>query len=172
MHAYSRDNLTRIALFMSSNWLHNLKCHLSWWRHQMETFSALLAICSGNSPVTGEFPAQRAASRSFDVFFYPRLNKWLSEQSRCWWFETSSRPLWRHYNVFKLWLSSGRLTNCHVVYWPWHYLIIYYSEYGTSSSINVKILHRLIIHFQATQHFPYCESYYSSKISCCKRCSL
>ena len=25
-----------------------------WWRHQMETFSALLALCAGNSPVTGE----------------------------------------------------------------------------------------------------------------------
>ena len=23
----------------------------SWWRHEMETFSALLAICAGNSPV-------------------------------------------------------------------------------------------------------------------------
>ena len=31
----------------------------TWWRHQMETCSALLAICEGNSPVTGEFPAQR-----------------------------------------------------------------------------------------------------------------
>ena len=31
-----------------------------WWRHQMETFSASLVICAaGNSPVTGEFPAQR-----------------------------------------------------------------------------------------------------------------
>ena len=29
---------------------------MSWWRHQMQTFSALLAICAGNSPVTGEFP--------------------------------------------------------------------------------------------------------------------
>ena len=27
----------------------------------MKTFSALLAICAGNSPVTGEFPAQRLA---------------------------------------------------------------------------------------------------------------
>ena len=26
----------------------------------METFSALVAICAGNSPVTGEFPAQMA----------------------------------------------------------------------------------------------------------------
>ena len=31
----------------------------TWWRHQMETFSALLAFCAGNSPVTVEFPAQR-----------------------------------------------------------------------------------------------------------------
>ena len=28
------------------------------WRHQMETFSMLLALCAGNSPVTGEFPSQ------------------------------------------------------------------------------------------------------------------
>ena len=41
----------------------------SWWRHQMQIFSALLAICAGNSPVTGEFPAQKPVTRSFDVFF-------------------------------------------------------------------------------------------------------
>ena len=29
---------------------------LSWWRHQMETFSALRALCAGNSPVTGDSP--------------------------------------------------------------------------------------------------------------------
>ena len=47
----------------------------------METFSALLAICAGNSPFPGEFPAQRPVTRSFDVFFDLRLNKWLSKQS-------------------------------------------------------------------------------------------
>ena len=41
----------------------------------METFSALLAICAGNSPVPGEFHAQRLVTRSFDVFFDLRLNK-------------------------------------------------------------------------------------------------
>ena len=49
--------------------------HNTWWRHQMETFSALLAICAGNSPVPGEFPTQRPVTRSFDVFFDLRLNK-------------------------------------------------------------------------------------------------
>ena len=64
----------------------------------METFSALLASCAGNSPVTGEFPAQRPVTRTFDVFFDLRLNKRLSKQSWGWWFETLSRPLWRHRN--------------------------------------------------------------------------
>ena len=54
----------------------------SWWRHQMETFSALLALCVGNSPVTGEFPSQRPVTRSSDVFFYLRLIKRLSKHSR------------------------------------------------------------------------------------------
>ena len=35
----------------------------------METFSALLDLCAGNSLVTGEFPEQKPVTRSFDVFF-------------------------------------------------------------------------------------------------------
>ena len=70
----------------------------TWWLHQMETFSALLAICAGNSPVLGEFPVQRLVTRSFDVFFDLHPNKGLSKQSRGWWFETPSCPLWRHRN--------------------------------------------------------------------------
>ena len=70
----------------------------SWWRHQMDTFSALLAICAGNSPVSGEFPTQRPVTRSFDVFFDLCLNKRLSKQWWGWWFETLSCPLWRHRN--------------------------------------------------------------------------
>ena len=61
----------------------------------METFSALLAICAGNLPVTVEFPAQRPVTRSFEVFFDLCLNK-RSKQSWGWWFEMPSYPLWRH----------------------------------------------------------------------------
>ena len=71
-----------------------------WWRHQMETFSLLLAICAGNSPVPGEFPTQRPVTRSFDVYFDLRPNKRLSKQSSGWWFETLSPPLWRHRNGY------------------------------------------------------------------------
>ena len=73
--------------------------YLAWWRHEMETFSALLTICAGNSPVApGEFPAQRPVTRSFDVFFDLRPNKRLSKQSGGWWFKTPSRPIQRHCN--------------------------------------------------------------------------
>ena len=56
---------------------------ISWRRHQMETFSVLLTICTGNSSVKCEFPTQRPVTWSFDVFFDLRLNKWLSKQSWC-----------------------------------------------------------------------------------------
>ena len=56
--------------------------------------------CVGNSPVTGEFPSQRPVTRNFDVFVDLCLNKWLSKQSWGLWFETPSRSLWRHCNVF------------------------------------------------------------------------
>ena len=64
----------------------------------METFSALLALCGGNSPVTGKFPSQRPVTRSFDVFLDLRLNKRLNKQSWNWRFETPPCSLWRHCN--------------------------------------------------------------------------
>ena len=75
-----------------------IQTFITWWRHQMETFSSLLAICAGNSPVPGDLPTQRPVTRNFEVFFDLRPNKLLSKQSWCWWFETPSRPLWRHRN--------------------------------------------------------------------------
>ena len=66
----------------------------------METFSVLLAICAGNSPVPGEFPTHRPARRSFDVFSDLRPNKRLSKQSWGWWCETPLHSLRRHSNVF------------------------------------------------------------------------
>ena len=53
----------------------------------METFSVLLAICAGSSPVSDEFPAQKPVTRNFDVFFDLRLNEWLSKHSWGWWLD-------------------------------------------------------------------------------------
>ena len=105
----------------------------------METFSALLALCAGNSSVTGEFPAQRPVTWSFDVFFDQRLNKQLSKQSWGWWFEVPSCPLWCRCNVYRhfrtslgIWNGATRIhlpwrkikdmhnlcSQCHNFWWP------------------------------------------------------
>ena len=102
----------------------------------METFSALLAICAGNSPVHGEFPAQRPVTRSFDVFFDLRLNKRFSKQTWGWWSETPSSSLWRHRNAIRIthWLTQFQIlwtlhiflsrANCgaHITHFYWHRL--------------------------------------------------
>ena len=93
-----RPTCVQDSLFKMSSESPDL-CLNSWWRHQMETFSALLALCAGNSPVTGEFHAQRPVTWSFGVFFDLHMNKLLSKQSWSWWFETPSHLLWHHCNV-------------------------------------------------------------------------
>ena len=52
---------------------------MSWWRHQMETFSALLAICAGNSPVPVNSP-HKGQWRGALVFplIYARINGWVN----------------------------------------------------------------------------------------------
>ena len=96
--------------------------YISWWRNQMETFSALLALCVGKSPVTGEVPLQRPVTRSFSVFFDLRLNKRLSKQSRRRWFKTPSPLLWRHCNNQSLsWNQSLSIDSplVPVMTWRW-----------------------------------------------------
>ena len=104
----------------------------------METFSALLAICAGNSPVSGEFPAQRPVTRSFDVFFDVRLIKRLSKHSRGWWFETLSHPLWRHRNVNNYFLTTYNLL-------PFFNRPIY-GQIGRYHSCNVKVISQKLLY--------------------------
>ena len=75
-----KDKIHLYFLYNSSSlrWCKQLK---SWWRHQMETFYALLAICAGNSPVPGEFPAQRPVTQIRALMFSlicTRINGWVN----------------------------------------------------------------------------------------------
>ena len=51
----------------------------SWWRHQMETFSALLALCAGNSPVPVNSPhkGQWRGALMFSLI-YVWINGWVN----------------------------------------------------------------------------------------------
>ena len=99
----------------------------TWWRHQMETFTALLARCEGNPSVTGGFPSQRPVTRSFCVFFGLRMKKRLSKQSRRRWFQTPFCSLCRHCNAYEIYLklkSRGTLI-VHYFHTGTFYLALY-----------------------------------------------
>ena len=134
----------------------------------METFSALLAICAGNSPVPGEFPTQRPVRRSFDVYFDLRPNKRLSKQSWGWWFETQSRPLWRHRNE---WLCKDymplRLSSLYVCYsrvyvcscGPW-----WTSNKSYCSRIEISIIiYNAIVYIYLGYQYTLCVLYYAHR---------
>ena len=79
---------TRITHFLSSSIESLFKTNairVSHSYHQMETFSALLALCAGNSPVTAEFTTQRPVTRGFGVLFGLSLNKRLSKVMEAAW---------------------------------------------------------------------------------------
>ena len=107
----------------------------TWLRHQMEAFSALLTICAGNSPVTGEFPAQRPLTRSFDVFFDMLLNKRLSKQSRRRWLETSWHSSWRHCNENAV--SFWHFSVYHLMWWCSYASTVEQEQYAT----DIKTIH-------------------------------
>ena len=104
---------------------------VSWWRHRMMTFSALLALCEGNptitggfphkgqwrgalmlslisarTPVTGEFPAQRASNaENVSVWWrhhVPFAVEW--HWSMMWWMllKNIENTFWKKHIKFSL----------------------------------------------------------------------
>ena len=73
----------------------------------MGTFLALLALCVGYSPVTGDFPAHMTVTRSFDVFFDLRLNKRWSNNREA----DDLRRHCAHYDVIVMEKQSSSIKN-------------------------------------------------------------
>ena len=86
--------------------------HNSWRQSIITTVHRMSMMTSSNGnifrvtgPLCGEFtghwwiPLKKASDAELWYLFILCLNKRLSKQSRGWWFETLSRPLWRHCNA-------------------------------------------------------------------------
>ena len=85
---------------------------------------------------TGEFPAQRLVTRSFDVFFDLLLNKQFSKQSWGWWVETLSQSLWRH--------SNGEGAICAPIRNKISYLLCIFSTEGLTLMKLLIIAHGIL----------------------------
>ena len=60
---------------------HGVLIWQTWWRHQMETFSALLALCAGNSPfpVNSPHKGQWRGALMFSLIC-ARINDWVNNR--------------------------------------------------------------------------------------------
>ena len=82
----------------------------SWWRHQMETFSTLLAICAGNSPVPGEFPDKGQWRGAFMFsLIWVWINGWVNNRDL--------RRYRAHYDVIVMscHIQQAWELHCHVI---------------------------------------------------------
>ena len=75
VHLFRYENLRLLDL--RAHKYFKMLSSLAWWRHQLDTFSAILAFCEGNSPVTGEFTSQRPVMQSFDVVVFFSICTWI-----------------------------------------------------------------------------------------------
>ena len=76
----------------------------AWWGHDIETLSALLALCVGNPPVTGGFPSQRASNVELWYFLccYPECTVEQSVWLPVLW--DGAKQMW-HHGVCDIWLQ-------------------------------------------------------------------
>ena len=116
-------------------------------RHDIEMTSTIMTSSNGNifrvpghlCRVTGEFPAQRPVTWSFDVFFDLGLNKRFSKQSWGWWFETPMRSLWRHCNATFMTPWKRNSTWCWALVFS---LLLDWTSYITNNRIAGDLRHR------------------------------
>ena len=123
MKSYSYELLQIAVSTRLPHYTHGCVLTHSWWSHQMETSSALLALCAGNSPVTGEFSSQRPVTRRLMFsMIYASINGWAGDL-RCHGVHYDITVMLRrrqngsHFadNIFKyislnenFWISSGK----------------------------------------------------------------
>ena len=86
------------------------KCKITWWRHQMETFSALLAICAGihRSPVNSPHKGQWRGALMFSLICV-WINGWINNR------EAGDLRRYRaHYDVIVMYTSG--VPRCITIY--------------------------------------------------------
>ena len=117
-------------------------------------FSALLALCAGNSQVTGEFPSQTTNNAELWCFFHVGQRKLLSKRSNGWWSGTpwclSGASVMSHGNGIQIYLS---ITPC---YHKYHFILhndISISQTRFRAHNDARVSHTLLINWNKNYFF-------------------
>ena len=81
----------------------------SWWHHNRDRLSTLLALCVGNPLGTGGYTTQKPAlQKGFHGFIVVYHNKLLNKKLSCQWYEMPSNPgdIYVKMNSQSLWTIS------------------------------------------------------------------
>ena len=89
------------------------KYMLSWRRHQMETFSTLLALCEGNSPVTARFSSQRPVTRRLYFLCAPEQTVEQTMETLAHVSMTSQKLTCFHLKLYSGWLWMNSMIFAH-----------------------------------------------------------
>ena len=121
---------------------------IPWWRHQMETFSALLGLCAGNSSVTSEFPSPRPVTRGLMFsLICVQINGWVNNCKA-----GDLRRHRAHHDVAVMFYHSNdcaavdyinALTTLQLLYWPQNWLLC---RHWSCHSDSLQRLHTVMIH--------------------------
>ena len=110
------------------------------------------------APVTGEFPSQMPVTQSSHIFCDLCLNKRFSKQSIRGWYETPSRPLWRHCNVSRhLWFF---LPGLYVPQFPDATV----TAHDNRTTVSVRAVTWVAMGNQGTMNCPYIAVQYYTQI--------
>ena len=115
------------------------------WCHQMDTFSVLLTLCAGNSPVTSEFPSQRPVMWIFYVFFDLHLNKRLSKKP-CSCF---LRCHCTHYDVTVMYIFWMK------VYFGGNLVILFKGSYCYFLEVSIAISKKKLLNILERRHLNF-----------------
>ena len=136
------------------DWVCDYLCMQCMMTSSNETFSESLALCVGNSPVTGEFPSQRPVMMCFDIFFNDKI--WLmfvplgpvENKPAVVLVMTWHQQAISHVHYLKQWWSYLQMHTVYVcITWPWWVNIHQVNLGFKAPTISETLAHGLQIQF-------------------------
>ena len=125
------------------NWRKNTNimeiCLHEWWRFHIETFPRYWPSVRGIRQSSVNSPHKDQWRGALIFFFDLRLNKRLCKQWWGWWFETQSRPFWRHCNEDTSHSPWMLQISC------WRTVRIQLTNYNTTSTATYISFHNIEI---------------------------